>query len=351
MRVTAVEVWKVTMPLARPYSIAYQTIDRADNVFVRLLTATGGSGLGCAAPDPDVTGERVEDTLAALEEVRADLVGTDPFRPVMVLDRVGKRLAATPSARAAIDMALLDLAARRADLPLWKVLGGFRPRIVTSVTLGILPLEVTVAEAAERVAQGFRCLKLKGGLDPAEDAERVRAVRAAVGEAVALRFDANQGYTVEQARAFLESTRDLKLEILEQPTPASDPEQLGRVRDATVPVMADESLRSLADAFRIARGNLAELINIKVMKVGGILEALRISAVARAAGIGVMIGCGDESALGIAAGLAFALARPGVRYADLDGHLDLVGDPAAGAVTLREGWLYPAEAPGLGVTL
>jgi L-alanine-DL-glutamate epimerase-like enolase superfamily enzyme len=268
-----------------------------------------------------------------------------------VLDRLASALAATPAARAAVDMALLDLAARRADLPLWKLLGGFRSRIATSITLGILPLEETVAEAREHVGHGFRCLKIKGGLDAGEDAERVCAVRAAVGGAVALRFDANQGYGVEQALEFLAATRDCALEILEQPTPAAEPEQLARLVGGSVPVMADESLRSLADTFRIARGNLAELINIKLMKVGGILEAQRIAAVARAAGMGIMVGCGDESALAIAAGLAFALARPGVRYADLDGHFELLDDPAAGAVTLRDGWVYPAEGPGLGVTL
>ena len=353
MRITGIETWQHSMRLAEPYSIAHEYFDRADNVFLRILTDTGPVGLGVAAPDFGVTGESAAGALAAIDgAVRERLPGLDPLRTLHVLDALEHDLEGQPAVLAAVDMALYDLLARVAGLPLWVLLGGYRDSIVTSITIGILPADETVARAIELVGRGFQALKLKGGRDAGDDIERVRRVRDAVGPHIELRFDANQGYDSATALHFIEATRAARLELVEQPTPVNRPESLGHVcSGAHLPVMADESLLTLRDAFRIAADGLADMVNVKLMKVGGIAAAQRINAVARSARLEVMVGCMDECALAIAAGLHFALAHKNVMYADLDGHFDLLDDPTAGAVVLENGRLRPLDRPGLGFDL
>ncbi len=353
MKITAMEVWPVVMGLEEPYTIAYETVTRVTNVFLRLETGQGPTGYGCAAPDKEITGETPDSVLRSLEEIVFPMIkGSDPCRPAMIMERLKPRMLLHPSALAAVDMALYDIIGKYANLPVWKLLGGFRDRMRTSITIGILSLEDTLERAKERVSEGFKCLKLKGGLDVDRDIERVCRVRETLGRDIEIRFDANQGFNAEQTIRFVENTRRARIELIEQPTPKNEIELLGRITSAVpIPVMADESLMNLREAFRIARRSLADMVNIKLMKVGGIAEAMLINAVARSAGLEAMVGCMDEAALSIAAGLHLALARPNVAYADLDGHLGLTGDPSAGAVVLRDGVLYPTGEPGLGFNL
>jgi L-alanine-DL-glutamate epimerase-like enolase superfamily enzyme len=350
LKITRLEAWPVTMPLKVPYAVAYETVEKTTNVFLRLETDGALVGYGCAAPDEVVTRETPESVLAALTgEGEAAVVGAEALRRTPILEGLHPWTSAHPSALAALDMALHDLLGKAAGLPLWKVLGGYRDSMETSVTIGILPQRETVEAARRFAVQGFRCLKIKGGRDADSDAERVIKVREAVGGGAELRFDANQGYSVEQAKRFVRLSAAAKIELFEQPTARDRLDHLGEVTEhVKVPVMADESLMSLVDAFHLAQEELADMVNVKLMKVGGIAEAVQIDAVARSARLETMVGCMDEAALAVAAGLHFALARPNVRYADLDGHLDLEGDPSAGAVTLRGGTLYPSKLPGLG---
>ncbi len=350
MKITQVEAWPISMKLQEPYTIAYETIEEATNIFLRIETDKRIIGYGCAAPDLQITKETPESVIRGLREIVPPLIkGSDPLRTSMILERLTTPLLSQPSTLAAVDMALHDILGKACGLPLWKVLGGFRDRIKTSVTIGILSESETVSRALERIAEGFRCLKLKGGIDVESDIAKILKVREAVGKDIELRFDANQGFSVEQALKFFKGTRKANLELIEQPTPEGQPDLLGRVTSSVqIPIMADESLMTLRDAFRLARKDLVDMVNVKLMKVGGISVAIQINAVARSAGLEVMVGCMDEASLSIAAALHFALARPNVAYADLDGHLDLIDDPTKGAVILRNGILYPTNLLGLG---
>lgn len=350
MKITKIEAWQADLKLAEPYTIAYESYDRVINIFLRIETDCGICGYGCAAPDEHVTGENENSALSALNNLALPLLtGADPLRSIMLLEKLKSKIAGQYSAIAAVDMALYDILGKSAKLPLWKLLGGFRDRVKTSITIGILPEEETVERAKSRIAQGFKCLKLKGGNDVELDIVRVIKVREAVGDEIEIRFDANQGYSIDQALFFIEKTGQAKLKFIEQPTPKHSPNALHTLAArSSLPVMADESMITLHDALQLGQTKSVKMLNVKLMKVGGIHEALQINSVARAAGMEVMVGCMDESALSIAAGLHFALAQPNLLYADLDGHIGLMNDPFAGAVNLRDGILFPTDLPGLG---
>ncbi|RJE72575.1 mandelate racemase/muconate lactonizing enzyme family protein [Reichenbachiella sp. MSK19-1] len=350
MKITGLECWQEKMKLAEPYTIAYETIDTTTNVFMRIDTDRSPSGFGCAAPDLEVTGETGETVMTAFRDIiEPYLLGKAPFTYALILDELKTLLHGQPAALTMVDMALFDLIGKKTQEPVYRLLGGYRDAIPTSVTVGILPVQETLERAKAFMQQGFFILKVKGGTDVDEDVERIMKLREMVGPDMEIRFDANQGYSVKEAVCFMHQIRSAKIELLEQPTKREEDHLLKQVsRQVSVPVMADESLMGLADVFHLTANNSTDMINIKLMKAGGIMEGIRINAVAIAANVETMVGCMDESAMGISAGLHFALARPNILYADLDGHFDLIDDPFAAMVRCEKGVLYPSDRPGFG---
>jgi L-alanine-DL-glutamate epimerase-like enolase superfamily enzyme len=352
VQISHVQVVPVELDLSLPYRTATLSgeLVRITCVFVRVETRGGMVAWGCAAFDPARTGESIEQVTRVCHDCADRALDLDPLNTEYALAELAALTEGTPSARCAYDMAFYDLLGLAAGLPLYRLLGGYRSRIQTSITLSLAPVKETVESARDRAAQGFRILKLKGGLDPDEDVRRVQAVRDALPKLI-LRLDADQGYSIQQA---LDVARALEgtLEMLEQPTPAGDLQALSQVtQHSPIPILADESLTGPASALQLVGQRAAHGLSIKLATCGGLHCARQVDAIARAAGIATMVGCINEPALLIAAGLGLALSSPNVRYGDLDGHFDLVGDPTYPGFAFEDGWLVASEVPGLGCTV
>jgi L-alanine-DL-glutamate epimerase-like enolase superfamily enzyme len=326
----------VTLELAETFTIARGSQDRAEVVEVE-IRHEAVSGFGEAAPIARYS-ESAESALAYVEGVAGEL-GDDPF----ALDEVLGRLPAEQyAARAAIDAALHDLCGKLAGEPVWRFLGLERLGPPTSWTIGLASPDEMAQKASRAHASGcFRRLKLKLGGGDGLDVDRVRAVREVAD--VPLQVDANEAWSLDEAREMLLRLAELGVEYCEQPLPADDPGGAALKKDAALPIYVDEDCHTLADVAGCAQ--IAHGINIKLAKSGGIGEAVRMAHAARSLGLGVMLGCMVESGLGIAAGAAMASLCDRV---DLDGNLLIAHDPWPG-VELVDGIQTPSEEPGLGV--
>lgn len=326
----------VHLALAEPFTISRGSQDSAHLVEVEVRHGRV-SGFGEAAPE-ERYGESPESALAYIEDSAGSL-GDDPFALSEVMDRLPKEQFA---ARAAIDAALHDLCGKLANQPVWRYLSLPRVGPPTSWTIVLAAPDEMAAKAARIDATGrFRRLKLKLGGRDGLDVARVQAVREVTD--LPLQVDVNEYWSLDEALEALPQLRNLGVEYCEQPLPAGDPQSETLKRMAALPVYVDEDCHTLADVARCA--TIAHGINIKLVKSGGIAEALRMVYAARSAGLGVMIGCMVESGLGVAAGAVLAGLCD---YVDLDTNLMLRHDPWPG-VTLQDGVQTPSDEPGLGV--
>ena len=346
-RIVEISVIRRDFQLRNPSVVAYEALDVAPNIIVCVELANGLVGWGNAAPDEHVTGETADGVERTLREaLKPFLIGQDASRIETLWFRLCQLAPNQPTAIAAVDIALYDLLGKAAGLPLRRLLGNAKDEIETTVTLSIEALPTTLERAREFQAQGFKALKIKCGLNADEDIERIRQIRHTVGEQTRLTIDANQGYSVEQALRVFVAVESCRIEFAEQPVAANDLEALRKVcQRSPIPVMADESVLSAADVLNTP----APLVNLKLMKTGGITGALKANAVAEARGIRAMVGCMDESRISMAAAAHFALAMNNVLYADLDGHLDIVDDLAAEGICLDSGVVHTSEEAGLGL--
>ncbi len=351
MQITKAKVIPVELKMRQAVQMAHlPPIDHVIAIFVRMETLDGRIAWGCAVAHPDLTGEEPEDVIQTCLRC-ADLApDLHPTNLEYSLAQLAPLTAHSPSASCAFDLAFYDLLGLASGIPLYRLLGGYRNRIQTSATIPVSSIEESVIWAEKRVSDGFHLLKIKGGLDPDEDVQRVKAIHRAFPKHI-LRLDLDGSYTVQQS---LDIARVLEgqIEMLEQPTPSEDIEGLRQVMlHSPVPVLADQSVSGPSSALELAAHKAADGLSVKIATCGGIRCARQIDAISRAARIATMVSCVIEPALLIAAGLSFALSSPNVHYGDLDGHLDLLNDPTIPGFKLEDGWLIASENPGLGCSI
>lgn len=353
MKITDVRLGILSVPLRVPFKTALRHVESVEDVICEIETDTGSVGFGEAPPTGTVTGDTTGAIIGAFHDhIIKTLKGreVDDFEDLM--RALQGCIVHNTSAKAAADMALYDLFGQLHGIPVWKMLGGSRNRIVTDITISVNPPEEMARDAADAVKRGYDTLKVKVGIDPSLDTARLCAVRQAVGSAVRIRIDANQAWTPKQAVRILDEMQEkgLGIELVEQPVKAADLEGLKFVTDhAVVPVLADESVFSPQDALKILQTKAADLINIKLMKCGGLYNALKIADAAEMYGTECMIGCMLEAKVSVNAAVHLACAKQIITRIDLDGPVLCSEDPVDGGAVFHEKEITVSDEPGLGI--
>jgi L-alanine-DL-glutamate epimerase-like enolase superfamily enzyme len=349
LRIRDVEIYVFDLPLASPFRISIGEMKAANDLLVRIVTNQGIVGLGEACPFPPITGETQATNAAAARAIREMLVGKNPLAVDGLVREIGPMIHANPSAVAAYDMALYDILGKVAGLPLFRLFGGGKTQFETDITTGLDTPEAMAAETKGYADQGYKTLKAKVGLDPDTDIARIQAIRDAIGYGINLRIDANQGWTVPQAIYALRKMEKFRIQLVEQPVAASDIAGLKAVRTASpIPIMADEACFLPADALKLVRAEACDYFNIKLMKAGGILNAVRIAHIADAANIRCMVGCMLESNIALTAAAHVVASQANIIFADLDGNAEHTANPVIGGMTVKAGVATMPETPGLG---
>ncbi len=349
MPIRRVEVYTVELPYRKPFTISMGTSVSSTDVVVKLIDDEGRIGWGEASPSRRVTGESEDTILAAMNALVPLIIKEDPMNVERIEEKLSKAILGNTAAKLALEMAAFDLKGKILGVRVRDLLGGYTDRVETDFTIGIMPPEEMASDAVKHVESGFRILKLKVGTDVNEDIARVKAVRDAVGGGVRIRIDANQGWSLKQAKKALSEMARYDVELAEQPLRWYDLEGMAELtRTSPIPIMADESVHSARDALLVAEMGAADYINIKLTKAGGLLEARRIAAVSEAAGIPNMIGCMMEGGLSITAAVHFATATRNVVTTDLDSDISLKEDFVEGGARCEGGFRILPEGPGLG---
>jgi L-alanine-DL-glutamate epimerase-like enolase superfamily enzyme len=349
MKITHIEIYRFSIPI-KPFVISTGTMYFAQNVLIKIFTDQNITGVGECSAFPMIVGENQETCIAMAKEFGKIIIGKDPLNiPEKMADLLGYA-AHNGTIKSAFDMALFDISAKNAGKPLYEFLGGKKRSIVTDMTIGIDSPENMSNAAIDLKAKGCTIIKVKLGKEINEDIERVKQIRAAVGDEMVLRLDANQGWDFDDALFALSAMEKYNIEFCEQPMRTWYDDKLPALHaNSPIKIMADESCYNHHDARKLINSASCSYLNIKFSKSGGILEAQKIHEIALQTGIKCMMGGMLESKIAISASMHFALASPNITFFDMDspllGHLI---DPVIGGITYNGFTIDVPDTPGIG---
>lgn len=347
--ITSIDIYRFSIPM-EPFTIATGTMDHAQNVFIRIHTDKGFYGVGECSAFPMIVGE-TQDTCLVMAKYFAGLwIGQDALDIPARMQQLHNAAAGNTTIKSAFDIALYDIAAKNAGLPLYQFLGGEKREVESDITIGISSPEAMAQKGKAFKASGANILKVKLGKGAETDVERIRQIREAVGAQMKIRVDANQGWSFEEAAFALQAIGQYDIEFCEQPMRTWYNDKLPELMKLSpVKIMADESVYNHHDARMQIESGSCHSVNIKMAKSGGILEAKKIHDVAAERGIPCMMGGMLESRIALSAKLHFVYASPNIHFYDMDtcmlGHL---ADPCVGGVTYDGYKLNISDAIGIG---
>ncbi len=354
MKITDIRFGTLRVPLHTPFKTALRTIDSIEDIVVMVSTDCGHVGYGEAPATAVITGDTRGSIVEAIRHyIWPRVVGQNIADLNRITQLIQTALERNSSAKAAVEIAIYDLWGQLYGAPLYRLLGGGHPRITTDITISVDYIDKMVADSVAAVERGFEALKIKVGKDIGVDIERVKAIYAAVEGRALLRLDANQGWSAKQAVHAVQTLEDagVQLELVEQPVKAHDLNGMKYVTErVNTPIMADESVFGPTEVVQLIRMRAADIINIKLMKTGGISNAIRIADIAAMYGVECMIGCMLETGISVAAAVHVAVAKSdAITKIDLDGPSLCAVNPIEGGVYFNGSEISVPETAGLGI--
>lgn len=349
MIITKTEIYKFSIPM-HPFTIATGTMRYAQNIFIRVHTDTGIFGVGECSAFPMIVGETQATCFAMAQDFAAIWKGKNALNIEERMNELHDYTAFNATIKSAFDMALYDIAAKAAQKPLYKFLGGEKKELETDLTIGIGSPEKMAQTAAEFVQRGVRIIKVKLGKDAKQDVIRIQRITETIGPDIPLRIDANQGWNFDEAVYALQALGAFNIQFCEQPMRHWHDDRLPALRKLSpVKIMADESVFNHYDAKRLIIADACDYVNIKFAKSGGIMEAIKINQICEQYHVPCMMGGMLESRVALTAFAHFALAHSNIIFYDMDtcllGH---TMDPVTEGVHFNGFFVEVPDTPGIG---